>query len=52
MVYSNKLLGRGVVVPFDGFAATQHCDFLHPSVTWHLFPVVIRVQHSIFTVAQ
>ena len=30
-----------VMVPFDGFATTQHCDFLHPPVTWHLFPVAI-----------
>ena len=41
-----------VVVPFDGFATTKHCDFLHPPVTWHLFPVAIRVQHSVFTAAQ
>ena len=35
------LTNRWVVVPFDGFATTQHCDFPHPPVTWHLFPVVI-----------
>ena len=34
---------------FEGVAATQHCDFLHPS---HGICFAIRVQHSLFTVAQ
>ena len=46
------LINWWIMVPFDGFATTQHCGFPHPRVTWHLFPVVIRVQHSVFTVAQ
>ena len=51
MVYSNKLLGRGSLWWLCNHT-TLRFDFLHPPVTWHLFPVAIWVQHRVFTAAQ